>query len=304
MLSTAARARMTVVLVGARNPHNIGAAARAMHDFGFSDLRIVNDFAAPFEAAKIEASPAAVAAQSVMERARRFDTLAEAIADCTTVIGTTAIGVRELVQPVLTLQEAAPKILTALSEPEGHVALLFGSEKTGLTNEQLSHCHLLATIPLFSPSGATGEKMPRHLSMNLGQSVAVCLYELSREGIEEAVEVPVMQDAPATGADRERLMALTLEVLQATGYARRFPANATEAVLRQLSLQLGTSHREAMMWMGILKQILWHDRDVITAGEVSIIAAATLEGARTSSAKEGRAPAQEASAPPSQDADS
>jgi TrmH family RNA methyltransferase len=260
MLSAAARARLTVVLVGARNPHNIGAAARALHDFGFSDLRIANDFGAPFEAARLE-SNAAVAAQGVLQNARRFDTLAEAIADCGLVVGTTALGERELSQPVLTLQQAAPLMLRALNDaevspdgPSPRVALLFGSEKTGLTNDHLSHCHLLTTIPLFSPVDA------RHLSMNLGQSVAVCLYELTRDGLEGSAEVPLLNEAPATSADRERLTQLLLEVLQAIGYTRRFPANATEPILRQLVLQLGSTHQQCETWMGILRQILWRSR--------------------------------------------
>jgi tRNA/rRNA methyltransferase len=279
MLSTAARARLTVVLVGARNPSNIGAAARAMQDFGFSDLRIVNDFAAPFEAAQLEAK-SAVAAQHVMTNARRYDNLATAIADCTLIVATTAIGARQLKHPILPLQQAAPLILQALTtdensqlppsaqdldsetwvndEPqsatiEPRVALLFGSEKTGLTNDQLSHATLLTTIPMYAPEQA------RHLSMNLGQSVAVCLYELTRSGFEASVEIPPLHEAPSTADDRERLTQLLLDVLQATGYTRRFPANAAEPLVRQLVQQLGTSHREAMTWMGIFRQILWRE---------------------------------------------
>ena len=295
MLSTAARARLTLVLVGARNPSNIGAAARAMQDFGFSDLRIVNDFAAPFEAAQLEAaqlqaaSPqtpleakSAVAAQHVMLAARRYDTLAAAIADCTLIVATTAIGERQLKHPILPLQNAAPLILAALNaadtmgapfvtalssrvgsdEPQHpaqdsdtRIALLFGSEKTGLTNDQLSHATLLTTIPMYSPQGE------RHLSMNLGQSVAVCLYELTRSGFESSIEIPPLHEAPATAEDRERLTQLLLDVLHATGYTRRFPANASEPLVRQLVQQLGTSHREAMTWMGIFRQILWHEKE-------------------------------------------
>jgi tRNA/rRNA methyltransferase len=303
MLSTAARARLTIVLVNARNPSNIGAAARAMQDFGFSDLRIANDFAAPFEAAQLEAlqgyNPAAVAAAEVMRNARRFDTLASAIADCSLIVATTAIGERQLKHPILPLQQAAPIILQALNtiqlppsaqdlasetwvgdnpqhptqlspsaqdSAQDRVALLFGSEKTGLTNDQLSHATLLTTIPLFSPGGA------RHLSMNLGQSVAVCLYELTRDGLESAIDIPESHEAPATAQDRERLTQLLLDVLHATGYTRRFPANASEPLVRQLIQQLGASHREAglheglthrqaMTWMGILRQILWRERN-------------------------------------------
>jgi tRNA/rRNA methyltransferase len=298
MLSTAARARLTIVLVNARNPSNIGAAARAMQDFGFSDLRIANDFAAPFEAAQLEAAqlealqadnPAAVAAQHVMRDARRFDTLAAAIADCTLIVATTAIGERQLKHPILPLQQAAPLILQALNtnqlppsaqEPgapgpdsrtwdpataDPRVALLFGSEKTGLTNDQLSHATLLTTIPMYAPEGE------RHLSMNLGQSVAVCLYELTRDGLESSIEIPPLHEAPATAEDRERLTQLLLDVLHTTGYTRRFPANASEPLVRQLIQQLGASHREAGLHegithrqaetlMGILRQILWHER--------------------------------------------
>jgi tRNA/rRNA methyltransferase len=271
MLTATRRSRLTVILVGARNPQNIGAAARALHDFGFSDLRIVNDFAAPFEAALLEAK-SAVSAHEIMAAARRFDSLADALADCTFVVATTAIGDRELTVPVLPLQQAAPLILAQLhavgpsmgGEPQPpeqpaaqpRVALLFGSEKTGLTNHQLSHATLLTTIPMFQPTADDG-RPARHLSMNLGQSVAVCLYELTREGLEDAREIPVLHEAPATAADRERLTELLLTLMQATGYTRRYPHNATPELVRHLSQQLGDSHREAMTWMGLLKQVLW-----------------------------------------------
>jgi tRNA/rRNA methyltransferase len=274
VLTSAQRSRLTVVLVGARNPSNIGAAARAMQDFGFSDLRVVNEYGAPFDAAQLEAERAeaeqllsaevksAVAAESVMRNARRFDAVAGAIADCTLVVGTTAIGGREMRQAVEPLRQTAEAMLGALAEREdARVALLFGSEKTGLTNEQLSHCKLLTTIPMFQPQGAAANgKPPRHLSMNLGQSVAVCLYELSREGFEGARELPVLREAPATADDRERLTQMLLDVMQATDYARRFPANASEPLVRQLVQQLGSTHREAMTWMGVLKQVLWRER--------------------------------------------
>jgi tRNA/rRNA methyltransferase len=267
MLSAQARARLTIVLVGARNPGNIGAAARAMQDFGFSDLRIVNDYAAPFEAAQLEAK-SAVAAGEVMRNARRYDNLTAAIADCTLIVGTTAIGGRELTQPVQPLQTTAPKIIEALTpsepwapDPNPSVALLFGSEKTGLTNEQLSHCTLLTTIPMFAPGAAADGTPARHLSMNLGQSVAVCLYELSREGFEGAKELPVLHEAAATADDRERLTQLLLDVMHATDYTRRYPSNSSELLVRQLAQQLGATHREAMTWMGFLRQILWRERD-------------------------------------------
>ena len=264
MLSADARARLTIVLVGARNPQNIGAAARAMQDFGFSDLRVVNEFAPPFEAAQLEAK-SAVGAAGVMNSARLFSSLAEAIGDCTLVAGTTAIGGRELTQPIVTLQEAAPQLREHLApghneqlpaDPPPRVALLFGSEKTGLTNEQLSHCQTLLTIPLFNPQALPGGEQTRHLSMNLGQSVAVCLYELSREGFEHARALPAIHPTAATSADRERLTQRLLELMQASGYARRFPANAREHVVRRLAQQLGATRDEAATWIGLFRHLL------------------------------------------------
>ncbi len=256
MLSAQARRGLTVVLVGARNPQNIGAAARAMQDFGFGDLRVVNEFAPPFEAAQLEAK-SAVGAAEVMRSAQRFDALLDAIGDCEMVMGTTAIGGRELTRPILPLRDAGPLMRQALAAADnlpvgvasGRVALLFGSEKTGLTNEQLSQCTHLLTIPMFAPPG-------RHLSMNLGQSVAVCLYELSREGFDGARELPIRDSvASATAADRERLTQLVLEAMHGSDYARRFPANARPEIVRQMVNGLGVDHRQAETWMGLFRML-------------------------------------------------
>ena len=279
MLSRAAQERLVIVLVGARNPQNIGAAARAIQDFGFHHLRVVNEYALAFETAQTEAT-SAVGAGEVMRQAHRFAALPEAIADCSLVAGTTAVGGRNLRQPVLPLREAAASIVAALelasaiarqedsdgqrrsTSPEVtfdetpevttvRVALLFGSEKSGLTKEQLSFCSLLLTIPLFAPEG-------RHLSMNLGQSVAVCLYELTRQGFEGARSLPAMQEAGAVSADRERLLDLLQEVMRRSGYARRFPSSARVEVVRHLVQRLGTTRNEAATWTGLLRMILKH----------------------------------------------
>ncbi len=256
MLSSEARGRLTVVLVGARNPQNIGAAARAMQDFGFSDLRVVNEFAPPFEAAQLEAK-SAVGAAEVMQAARLFSDLSEAIADCNLVVGTTAIGGRNMDRSVLALKEAAAAITAGLEaggasaeqNDEARVALLFGSEKTGLTREQLSFCSQLLTIPMFAPAG-------RHLSMNLGQSVAVCLYELTREGFEGSRSLPDAVRVMAAVEDRERLLSLLQNLMLRSGYTERFPANARPSVIRQLVMQLGSTREETSTWMGILRLAL------------------------------------------------
>ena len=232
-----------------------------MQDFGFADLRVVNAFASPFDAAQLEAR-SAVSAGKVMRAARRYDELAEAIADCGLVAGTTAIGGRQLHRPVIALREAAPLLVDAIQAGESvggpsrsgdgegpRVALLFGSEKTGLSNEQLSYCALLLTIPMFAPAG-------RHLSMNLGQAAAVCLYELTRAGFEGSRPIPAELVSPATVEDRQRLLSLLLETMQVSGYARRFPANARPEVVRQLVLGLSETGETAATWMGVLKLAL------------------------------------------------
>jgi tRNA/rRNA methyltransferase len=93
--------------------------------------------------------------------------------------------------------------------------------------------------------------------MNLGQAVAVCLYELTRSGFEDQIDLPALHEAPATEQDRERLTELLLEVMQSTGYTRRYPHNAAAPFVRRLVQQLGRTHREAMTWMGILRQVLF-----------------------------------------------
>ena len=135
MLSEEELSRLCVVLVRARDPNNIGAVARAMHDFGFRDLRLVNEYHVPYERAK-----SAVDASAVLDAAEEYPSVAEAVADCTVVVGTTALGPRRREHPVFALAEAGGRLRSELASSEGRVAILFGSEKTGLSNEELSHC--------------------------------------------------------------------------------------------------------------------------------------------------------------------
>jgi tRNA/rRNA methyltransferase len=244
--------RICVVLVRARNPSNIGAAARAMHDFGFAGLRVVNEFPVPFEAAK-----SAVDASEVMASAVTCASVAEAVGDCTLVVGTTAVGERTLQHELLTLAEGAPKMREELrrGSGEGRVALLFGSEKTGLSNEELSHCNWLLTVPMRSHADM------RHASMNLGHAVAVCLYELVRNPTQNGEAVmngaPNTSGEPATAADLERVTALLQQVMEKTGYTLRYPHNADPAQVRRLVRRIGVDAVDAPVWMGILRQMLW-----------------------------------------------
>ncbi|HWW24157.1 MAG TPA: TrmJ/YjtD family RNA methyltransferase [Edaphobacter sp.] len=246
MLSPQQLDQVCVVLVRARNPNNIGAVARAMHDFGFRHLRLVNDYTVPFETAR-----SAVDASAVLASATTFASVADAVADCTLIVGTTAVGARALQHPLHALPEAATAIHAELTREDARVALLFGSEKTGLSNDELSHCHWLLTIPMEQHEDI------RHPSMNLGQAAAVCLYELVRQtGVHVGTGVP----QAASSGDVERLTALLNEVLEKTEYTRRHPANSDEAQIRRLVLRMGLAANDLPVWMGILRQVLWRVR--------------------------------------------
>jgi len=235
--------RLTVVLVRARDPNNVGAVARAMYDFGFRDLRLASEYRVPLERAR-----SAIDASSVLEGVREYASVAEAVADCTLVVGTTAVGLRKREHSLYSLVEASVMLRAEIASSEGRVALLFGSEKTGLSNEELSHCHWLLTIPMHQTAGM------RHASMNLGQAVAVCLYELVRSD-EPLAPQDVAQGASA--ADLERLTRLVIEVMAASEYSHRHPANFDEVQVRRLVRQMGLDRSHALAWTGILRQVLW-----------------------------------------------
>jgi TrmH family RNA methyltransferase len=232
---------LRVVLVATRNPLNIGAAARAMSNFGAGRLRVVN----PYEVAFREAR-SAVGAAELLANAEEYGTVAEAVADCTLVVGTTAACRRELQQELWRLQAGGREIRRQLrSRP---VALLFGSEKVGLTNEDLSHCHWLMRIP-------TREQ---HSSMNLGQAVAVSLYELVRG---DATARPrtenAREESPANAGDVERLTRLLFEVLRASGYVKPRGARATEEKVRRMVRRMDLKAADAELWLGMLRQVAW-----------------------------------------------
>jgi TrmH family RNA methyltransferase len=237
--------RLRVVLVNTRNPLNIGAAARAMSNFGFLRLYVVK----PFELAFREAR-SAVGAAPLLARAEEFGSVAEAVADCSLVVGTTALSRRNPEQPVRYLREAAPLIRKRLDR--SRVALLFGSEKRGLSNEDLSHCHWLLRIP-------TREA---HRSMNLGQAVAVCLYELARAAKTNA---PPEKLRLASAGDLERLTSLLLDALNASGYLKNpSPSNTmprsaahAEVKIRRFVRRMNLSSADAELLLGMLRQILW-----------------------------------------------
>ena len=228
---------LRVVLVDARNPLNIGAAARAMSNFGFLHLRVVNPYDVAFQNAR-----SAVGAAALLASARKFETVAEAVADCSLVVGTTAVGHRDLQHSLQRLEPGARLIRRHLAT--GRCALLFGSEKFGLSNQDMSHCHWLMHIP-------TREE---HFSMNLGQAVAVCLYELKRNS---RARINAEKGSPASSAEVERIHETLLTALRASSYPKLNSSDSFEGAVRRLVRRLRLKTGDAEFLLGMLRQIVW-----------------------------------------------
>jgi len=221
---------LRVILVSPRNPLNIGAAARAMHNFGFRHLRLVD----PYDVAYQEAR-SAVHAADLLRNAQVYPSLPAALEDCGLVVGTTALNKRELHHTVRRLEHGGDVLREQLAS--NTAALLFGSEKFGLSNEDMSYCDWLLTI------GSED-------SMNLGQAVAVCLYELARRELAR----PPEEKRLAKVGDLERLEELTIRVLSEAGYVH---SQDIELKVRRLLHRLHLEAHDAEVWMGMFRQILW-----------------------------------------------
>jgi TrmH family RNA methyltransferase len=229
---------LRIVLASPRNPLNIGAAARAMSNFGISELRLVNPYEVAFREAK-----SAVKSQHVLQRAREYPSIADAVADCGLVVGTTSKGHRTLDHPLRRLEMGGRIIRKKLATAP--VALLFGSEKFGLSNDEMSHCHWLMRIPAREEHG----------SMNLGQAVAVCLYEIVRDPA-AAKAAPGPKQA-ATAEEAERVTQLLEEILDRSGYVHARVAGSTRLKIRRLIRRMDLNAHDAEVWLGMLRQILW-----------------------------------------------
>ena len=212
-----------------------------MSNFGFRDLRVVNPFDVAFREAR-----SAVGAPDLLANAKEFKTVANAVADCTLVVGTTAGRDRELHHPLHPLAEAAKTVRRHLQRSKrSKVALLFGSEKRGLSNADLSHCHWLLHVPTRD----------EHVSMNLGQAVAVCLYEIARM---QAVKKPsALVDTPTSAAEIERITQVLHETLVESGHLHRNSGKPAEERLRRFVQRLALSSVDSEVLLGMLRQIVW-----------------------------------------------
>ncbi|MGB6690120.1 MAG: RNA methyltransferase, partial [Terracidiphilus sp.] len=214
MLDPFQRGQVEVVLVRPRNPLNIGAAARAMANFGFTRLTVVAPYAPHWREAR-----SAIGAPDLLQNAREASTLAEAVSSCTFVAGTATSVHRQPDQPVVPLPKLAPQLARKL-DSRAQAALVFGPEKHGLTRDDLAYCHFLVEIPTE----------PSQPSMNLGQAVAVCLYELSRQADPSGPNLPAPPEQPipesgdpgpatAPSGSLDLLAGVIEETMAASGYS-------------------------------------------------------------------------------------
>jgi TrmH family RNA methyltransferase len=229
---------LVVVLVRPRNPLNIGAAARAMSNFGFPRLRVVNPYQVAFRDAR-----SAVGAAELLSNAEEYSSLSEAVADCGLIVGTTAVHRRVLQQPLRRLDQDGGRLIRE-EISSGRVALLFGSEKVGLSTADFSYCHWLLHVPTLQD----------HISMNLGQAVAVCLYEIARSVDGER---PAEEIQRASAGEVEMITSILLDALRVSGYVKPGTEVVMEEKARRLVRRMNLQPGEATVWLGMLRQIVW-----------------------------------------------
>lgn len=227
-----------------RNPLNIGAAARAMANFGFARLTVVAAYEPHWQEAR-----SAVGAEELLQEATSVEHLAEAVAECRLVIGTGTLTYRKAEQPVVKLPDLPQHVTKALDS--GRIALVFGPEKHGLTREDLSHCHVLVEIPTN----------PAQPSMNLGQAVAVCLYELvTRTRLDGDLGGRQQAGRSATAGREELLAGLVEELMVVSNYSPDTMREANRRDLRLLLRRLTLTDKDARRILGFLRRVLWRVR--------------------------------------------
>lgn len=234
-----------IVLVRPQLGENIGKAARAMLNFGLTEMRIVN----PRDGwPNPSAGPAAAGADMILDQAKIYDTAAEAVADCEHVYATT-VRKRGVTKPVVGPDEAARLI----HSQSGRHAILFGREASGLATEDVALARHILTVPINPEFG----------SLNLAQAVILCTYEWSRLGREQGANAEFVQPTaedellpPAPQEDLDGLIDHFEKLLAPRGYFLPEPrADATRRTLRSVLTKPGWNHLEVRTLRGILSTL-------------------------------------------------
>jgi len=230
-------ARVRVVLINTTHPGNIGAAARAMKVMGLSSLHLVTPKTYPHA----EATARASGADDVLQRAQVHDSLDSALAGCALVLGTSA-RLRSLPMPMLDARRAAGQ---AVAEADGHeVAILFGRERYGLTNDEMQRCHFLVNIP----------SNPEYSSLNISQAVQIMAYELrvAAQGYADIAVAPPDWE-PVDAVQMERLFAHLEQTLLDIRFLNPRQPKRLMARLRRLFNRARPDQNEINILRGILK---------------------------------------------------
>jgi len=221
-----------------------------MANFGLQRLAVVS----PWEPHWREAR-SAVGAPDLLKNAKGTESLAEAVADCTLVVGTGTLTYRKPEQEVVLLPALGPRVAQELAVG-GRIGLVFGPEKHGLTREDLSYCHVLVEIPTD----------PRQPSMNLGQAVAVCLYELAARDLAPEADAPQPETSPAAptpaaaSGNLDLLAEVVDEAMTAAGYSPRGMQAANRHDLRLMLRRMALTERDVRRILGLFRRILWRLR--------------------------------------------
>ena len=228
--------RTRFVLVRTSHPGNIGAAARAIRTMGFTRLVLV----APHKYPHAEATAMAAGADDVLDKIVVVPTLAEAIADCSFVLGCTAR------RRGVSLHEIAPRDAAARTRREaetGEVAIVFGNERTGLENEELMRCHVAVHIPAD----------PSYSSLNLAQAVQVLAYELRLAQLEAQPpgDAGPKSDPPATAEQMEYFFGHLFQTLEDIDFHKGRSPVTIERRLRKLFQHANLDQREVRILRGI-----------------------------------------------------
>lgn len=232
-----------IVLVRPQLGENIGKAARAMLNFGLTELRLV----APRDGwPNPSAGPAAAGADVVLERAAVFDSLAAAVADCAQIYATT-VRKRGVTKPVVTPEAAAQEIHHAT----GRSALVFGPERSGLETDDVALARAIVTVPIN----------PEFASLNLAQAVILCAYEWSKH---QTLAQPTVEELlpPAPQAELEGMIGQFEALLEPAGYFRPpSRAAATRRTLRTMLTKPAWNHLEVRTMRGVLSALGKGPRD-------------------------------------------
>ncbi|MFC3051178.1 RNA methyltransferase [Kordiimonas pumila] len=230
-----------IVLVRPQLGENIGKTARAMLNFGLTDLRLV----APRDGwPNPDAGPSAAGAGRVIEAARVFETVEQAIADCTHVYATT-VRDRDMPKPVVTPSEAAAQI-HGLQKMGNQTAILFGPERSGMTNDDVALADTVLTVPVNSEYG----------SLNLAQAVILVAYELFKTHDTTPVHQPAHPEGLATKAEVVGLMEHLEAELTKSGFFRsKDRQDSMRRTIRNLIQNAGFCSQEVQTMRGIVKSL-------------------------------------------------